>query len=52
MFFPTKRPKVVLIVTILNKCIVCILVYALFYRQTAQYFDTPQYTGILAVFMK
>mgnify|MGYP000459972634 CR=1 FL=1 len=33
----------VLIVNILNKCILSILVYNLFYRQIAQYLHTPQY---------
>ena len=33
----------VLMVKILNKCILSILVYNLFYRQTAQYFHTPVY---------
>ena len=38
----------VLMVNILNKCILSILVYSLFYRQTVQSFI---YTNILAVFM-
>jgi len=32
----------ILMVKILNKCILSILVYDLLYRQTAQYFHTPQ----------
>ena len=45
----------VLIIQILNKCIVSILVYKLFYRPTAQCFHTQQiipYTGLVAIFMK
>ena len=35
------RARNVLMVKILNKCILSILVYNLFYRQTVQYFHTP-----------
>jgi len=44
-----------MIKSLLNKCILSILVYNLFYRQTGQYFIYIAiflYTGILAVFMK
>ena len=49
-----KRPKGaiacgVLMAQALNKCILSILVYSLFYRQDSAIFP---YTGILAVFMK
>jgi len=37
------RADGVLMVKILNKCILSILVYNLFYRQTEQYFHTSQY---------
>ena len=47
-----KERKKMIMVKILYKCIPSILVYDIFYRQTAQYCIHCNSSGILSLFMK